>query len=200
MSYGKLKLREYYSEHIENDIFKGIDINTREELLQLAEEENIKEPINWKAWNRVIEETQQQLQHIHGRKKQSKHMLPKYVYDLKTKKLIAQFSGVDEASKALGIPISTINNYACMKRPYVKRNLFFSNEPIDTNEIPMPIQNQTKELKVYKNSTNKLIGTFTSLREAEKYFHLPTATISYVINYHKCIYPKKDLRFEKQSI
>lgn len=200
MSYGKLKLREYYSEHIENDIFKGIDINTREELLQLAEEENIKEPINWTAWDRVVEETKQLLKTVHGRKKMAKVLRPKYVYDLKTKKLIGFYKGAAEASKALGISESVILNYTSLKKPYLKENLYFSSEPMEKDQIPTVEHCGFKCLLVYRDSTNKLLGKFTSLREAERYFHLPTATISYVINYHKGTYPKKDLRFEKIPI
>ena len=67
---GRNRLRDYYSQHIDNDtLFFNID--TREELQQLEIEEfgNIGNGINWDKWDEVVQRTQDILKELPTRAK-----------------------------------------------------------------------------------------------------------------------------------
>lgn len=180
---------------------QGIEVQdkyyqTREELKEA--EERAEGRINWSVWDKVVEETKQQLASITFPKQNNG--IPKWVYQASTGKLLGNYENTQEVLDAfpqLNLTRSAVNYYAFMGKPYYKLDLFISNEPI----ILQPrTKKEARLTAAYDLNTNQLIGLFQTATEAEEYFKMPQAQVSYCIRTHNGVYKKKNLRFEYQSM
>lgn len=201
---GRNKLRDYYSKHIDNDTL-FFDINSREELQQLEIEEfgSIGNGINWDKWDEVVQSTKDILKELPTRAKgKFKTLLPKFVYKYSTMEFLGKFEGgTEEVAKHFNVSQSIVGAYATSKRPYLKQDLLFSNEPIQGgNDLPTTTKERFKRLYVYELDTNRLLGSFNTLREAEIQYGLPLSTICYTLQFSNGVYKKGNLRFEKKAI
>lgn len=158
--------------------------------------------INWNKWQEIVEMTKQQLASITYPKHNSSG-IPKWVYRASTGKLLGKYENTQEvadAFKYINLTNAAINYYAFMQKPYYKHDLFFSNEPVIL-EPKNPSQTKIPRLTAaYDLNTNQLIALFQTATEAEEYFQMPQAQVSYCISKHNGVYKKKNLRFEYQSI
>lgn len=121
----------------DESVFKTVDINTRKELQQIADEEG--RTINWELWDKLVEQTKQDIKeelqdyHYQQQEQQQKHKNNKpfvtvYVYNLDGQ-FINQFQTPQEAAKHYGINAITINQCMRNKIPYFKQRLYFSKTP-----------------------------------------------------------------------
>lgn len=179
---------------------QGIEIQdkyytTREELKEA--EERAEGRINWDVWQSLVEKTKQELASITFPKQNNG--IPKWVYQASTGKLIGHYENTQEVLDAfpqLNLTRAAVNYYAMTGKPYYKLDLFFSNEPI----ILQPrTKKEARLTAAYDLNTNQLIALFQTASEAEEYFNMPSAQVSYCIRQHNGVYKKKNLRFEYQS-
>ena len=130
-----------------------------------------------------------------------KTLLPKFVYKYSTMEFLGKFEGgTEEVAKHFNVSKSIVGAYATSKRPYLKQDLLFANEPIQGNDLPTTTKERFKRLYVYELDTNRLLGSFNTLREAEIQYGLPLSTICYTLQFSNGVYKKGNLRFEKKAI
>ena len=152
-----------------------------------------------------MEETKQQLASI-TYPKQNNNLIPKWVYQASTGKLLGNYQSTQEVLDAfpqLNLTRAAINYYALVGKPYYKLDLFFSNEPI----ILKPrIKKEPRYTAAYDLVTNQLIALFETASEAEEYFQMPKSQVGYRKTHFSeeaqkdtGVYKKKNLRFEYQS-
>ena len=114
--------------------FQSVDINSREELQQIADEEG--RTINWELWDKLVEQTKQDITNLlEDYKKPQKHKNGKpfrtvYVYNLDSQ-LIGTFDSPLLASRHFNVSEIIINQCMRNKIPYFKQRLYFSTEPIN---------------------------------------------------------------------
>lgn len=109
--------------------FQSIDISTRQELQELAEEEDIS--INWELWDKIVEETKEYIKKELKRKnKKTKYNTNKvYIYNLDGQ-LIKTFDNTRETARFYNINPIQVTNYIRSNTPYYKQLIYFSREPI----------------------------------------------------------------------
>lgn len=107
-----------------------IDIyQTREELRDAEEREEGK--INWNIWDKVQEETKNDITKALEDYEEPTNRQPIYVYTMTSKMPLFQFKNSDEAEKTLGINRMIITNHARTQRPLYNRGILFSYLPIN---------------------------------------------------------------------
>ena len=171
--------------------------HTREELEEW-ERINHRKCIQWENWDRVVEETKQQLASMNFPKYNNK-ISQKWVYQASSGKLLGHYQSTTEVLEAfpqLNLTRAAVNYYAMTGKPYYKQDLFFSDEPI---VLKPRTKKEPRYTAAYDLDTNQLIALFQTATEAEEYFNMPPTQVGYCISKHNGVYKKKNLRFEYQS-
>jgi hypothetical protein len=192
MAGGHLKLRDYYTDWIDNDILFGIEVNSREELMQMAEEEGLKDPIRWDKWDALVQKTKEQLEAYEYVKKEGRRAgKPIYAYSWKTKELIKKFASASIASEAYGTTVGTILDHARSGKPYQDR-IFFSMKYLDK----APQEDETiKWVYAFRLDTGELLGRFKTAMEASKHFGFQATRVGYIMSRQGGKYLSKNLYF-----
>ena len=192
MAGGHLKLRDYYTDWIDNDIFFGIEVNSREELMQIAEEEGLKDPIKWDKWDALVQKTKEQLEAYEYVKKEGRRAgKPIYAYSWITKELIKKFASASVAAEAYGTSVYTILDHARSGKPYQDR-IFFSMKYLDK----APQEDETiKWLYAFRLDTGELLGRFKTAVEASRHFGFQSTRVGYILSQQGGKYLSKNLFF-----
>lgn len=192
MANGHNKLRDYYTDWIDNDILFGIEVNSREELMQIAEEEGLKDPIRWDKWDALVQKTKEQLEAYEYVKKEGRRAgKPIYAYSWKTKELIKKFASASIAAEAYGTSVYTVLDHARSGKPYQDR-IFFSMKYLDK----APQEDETiKWLYAFRLDTGELLGRFKTAVEASRHFGFQTTRVGYILSQQGGKYLSKNLFF-----
>lgn len=196
MGSGHLTLRTIYSDHIDNDILKGIEVNSREELMQIAEEEGLRDPIRWDKWDALVEKTKQELDNYKRKTyKHSKFGTPIYAYDINTGELIKVFASGNQAAEHFNVAPYTIVYYAKMGKPF-NNEVIFSLKPLERDELA---KYKPTWIYAFRLDTNELLGKFKTPTEASKAFGLPSSKVSFLLTIQNGIFKKANLRFSYKN-
>jgi len=196
MGSGHLTLRTIYSDHIDNDILKGIEINSREELMQIAEEEGLRDPIRWDKWDALVEKTKQELDNYKRKMyKHSKFGTPIYAYDINTGELIKVFASGNQAAEHFNVAPYTIVYYAKIQKPF-NNEVIFSLKPLERDELA---KYKPTWIYAFRLDTNELLGKFRTPSEASKAFGLPSSKVSFLLTIQNGIFKKANLRFSYKN-
>lgn len=129
MRKNSLKYHWYGDTYTEKDILKGAeDVSSRQELMELAQEEEPLPRINWKKWDELVTKTKQDI--TKELKKQpiaqkNGRVAPRiYVYNFK-QKLVKTFSSPQEAADYYSIRREQVTSYAREEKPYYKLQIIF---------------------------------------------------------------------------
>lgn len=192
MANGHNKLRDYYTDWIDNDILFGIEINSREELMQIAEEEGLKDPIRWDKWDALVQKTKEQLEAYEYVKKEGRRAgKPIYAYSWITKELIKKFASASIAAEAYCTSVYTVLDHARSGKPYQDR-IFFSMKYLDK----APQEDETiKWLYAFRLDTGELLGRFKTAVEASRYFGFQSTRVGYIMSQQGGKYLSKNLFF-----
>lgn len=192
MANGHNKLRDYYTDWIDNDILFGIEVNSREELMQIAEEEGLKDPIRWDKWDALVQKTKEQLEAYEYVKKEGRRAgKPIYAYSWITKELIKKFASASIAAEAYGTSVYTVLDHARSGKPYQDR-IFFSMKYLDK----APQEDETiKWLYAFRLDTGELLGRFKTAVEASRHFGFQTTRVGYILSQQGGKYLSKNLFF-----
>ena len=192
MANGHNKLRDYYTDWIDNDILFGIEVNSREELMQIAEEEGLKDPIRWDKWDALVQKTKEQLEAYEYVKKEGRRAgKPIYAYSWKTKELIKKFASASIAAEAYCTTVGTILDHARSGKPYQDR-IFFSMKYLDK----APQEDETiKWLYAFRLDTGELLGRFKTAMEASLHFGFVPSRVGYILLQRGGKYLSKNLYF-----
>ena len=192
MAGGHLKLRDYYTDWIDNDIFFGIEVNSREELMQIAEEEGLKDPIKWDNWDALVQKTKEQLEAYEYVKKEGRRAgKPIYAYSWITKELIKKFASASIAAEAYNTSVYTVLDHARSGKPYQDR-IFFSMKYLDK----APQEDETiKWVYAFRLDTGELLGRFKTAMEASKHFGFQATRVGYIMSRQGGKYLSKNLFF-----
>lgn len=192
MAGGHLKLRDYYTDWIDNDILFGIEVNSREELMEIAEEEGLKDPIRWDKWDALVQKTKEQLEAYEYVKKEGRRAgKPIYAYSWITKELIKKFASASIAAESYNTTVGTILDHARSGKPYQDR-IFFSMKYLDK----APQEDETiKWLYAFRLDTGELLGRFKTAVEASKHFGFQTTRVGYIMSQQGGKYLSKNLFF-----
>jgi len=135
MRKSNLKYHWYGDTYTEKDIFKGAeDVSSRQELMELAQEENPSPRINWDKWDKLLQQTKQDItnelkKHKPISQKNGRVATRVYVYNFK-KKLVKTFSSTQEAADYYNIRREQVTNYAREQKIYYKLQIMFRTKPI----------------------------------------------------------------------
>lgn len=196
MASGHLALRDYYTDWIDNHIFKDIEINSREELMQIAEEEGLRDPIRWDKWDALIEKTQKDIQEYKRKMyKHSKLGTPIYAYDINSGELIKVFASGNQAAEHFNVAPYTIVYYAKMGKPF-NNEVIFSLKPLERDELT---KYKPTWIYAFRLDTNELLGKFRTPSEASKAFGLPSSKVSYLLTIQNGIFKKANMRFSYKN-
>ena len=192
MAGGHLKLRDYYTDHIDNDILFGIEVNSREELMQIAEEEGLRDPIRWDKWDALVQKTKEQLEAYEYVKKEGRRAgKPIYAYSWITKELIKKFASASIAAEAYGTSVYTILDHARSGKPYQDR-IFFSMKYLDK----APQEDETiKWVYAFRLDTGELLGRFKTAMDASKHFGFQATRVGCIMNQQGGKHLSKNLYF-----
>ena len=106
--------------------FQAVDINTREELQELADDEQI--PINWPLWDSLVRKTKDDINHLilkegeYGNGKKRKKVL---VFSIDERRVIEVFDSPSECAAHYNIMREAIDKYAREMRVYKKLGVQF---------------------------------------------------------------------------
>lgn len=108
-----------FGENVEKT-FQSVDINSREELNKLAEEEGLE--VQWSVWDKLVEQTKKDIANeLKGFEKM--YHSPVFVYDIFKQKVIKTFRNPQECSKYYGVSRELVTNYIRENRIYYKLGL-----------------------------------------------------------------------------
>ena len=192
MASGHNRLRDYYTDWIDNDILFGIEVNSREELMQIAEEEGLKDPIRWDKWDAIVQKTKEELEAYEYVKKEGRRAgKPIYAYSWITKQLIKKFASASVAAEAYNTSVYTILDHARSGKPYQDR-IFFSMKYLDK----APQEDETiKWIYAFRLDTGELLGRFKTAMEASKHFGFQATRVGYIMSRQGGKYLSKNLFF-----
>ena len=113
-----------FGEHVEKS-FQSVDINSREELQAIADEEE--RTINWKLWDKLVQQTKQDIE-----KELKEYHKPQYtnkvfVFSIPRQRVIRSFQNPKQAADYYNISRETVTNYMREHRPYYKLMIEFRN-------------------------------------------------------------------------
>ena len=198
MGSGHLTLRTIYSDHIDNDILKGIEINSREELQEMEKEEfgEVGKCINWDKWDALVEKTKQELDNYKRKTyKHSKFGTPIYAYDINSGELIKAFASGNQAAEHFNVAPYTIVYYAKIQKPF-NNEVIFSLKPLERDELT---KYKPTWIYAFRLDTNELLGKFRTPSEASKAFGLPSSKVSFLLTIQNGIFKKANLRFSYKN-
>lgn len=113
----------YGDNYTEKDILKGVeDVSSRQELMELAQEEDQLPIINWDRWNELVQQTKKDI------KEELKcyeriNTNPVFVYDILKQRVIKTFKSPKECAKYYGVSRELVTNYIRDNRIYYKLGL-----------------------------------------------------------------------------
>ena len=123
-----------FGENVEKS-FQSVDINSRKELEDIAEEEKLDINFNnwWKKWDELVQETKQDIKELKKHKPiaQKNGRIPQTVYVYNSnERLIKTFSSTKEAADFYHIKKEQVTNYAREQKIYYKLQIMFRTKPI----------------------------------------------------------------------
>ena len=110
-----------FGEHVEKS-FQSVDINSRKELEDIAEEEKLDINFNnwWDRWNELVKQTKQDIkEELKGFEKMI-NTNPVFVYDILKQRVIKTFKSPKECAKYYGVSRELVTNYIRNNRIYYK--------------------------------------------------------------------------------
>lgn len=198
MANGHNRLRDIYSDHIDNDILFGIEINSREELQEMEKEEfgEVGRCINWIKWDSLVEKTKEELENYKRSKyKHSRIGTHIYAYDINNGELIKAFASGKQAAEHFNVAPYTIVYYAKMEKPF-NNEVIFSLKPLERDELT---KYKPTWIYAFRLDTNELLGKFRTPSEASKAFGLPSSKVSFLLTMQNGIFKKANLRFSYKN-
>ena len=114
-----------FGEHVEKS-FQSVDINSRKELEDIAEEEKLDINFNnwWDRWNELVKQTKQDIkEELKGFEKINTN--PVFVYDIQKQRVIKTFKSPKECAKYYNISRELVNTYIRDHRVYYKQGVEF---------------------------------------------------------------------------
>lgn len=135
MRKNNLKYHWYGDTYTEKDILKGAeDVSSRQELMELAQEEEPLPRINWEKWDELVTKTKQDITKELKKNKpiaQKNGRIPQTVYVYNSnERLIKTFSSTQEAADYYHIRKEQVTNYAREQKLYYKLQIMFRTKPI----------------------------------------------------------------------
>ena len=125
MRKNNLKYHWYGDTYTEKDILKGAeDVSSRQELMELTQEEDPSPTINWDKWDELVQQTKQDI------KKELKgferiYTNPVFVYDIWKQRVIKIFKSPQECANYYNISRELVNTYIRDHRVYYKQGVEF---------------------------------------------------------------------------
>lgn len=115
----------YGDTYIEKDILKGVeDVSSRQELMELAQEEDPLPTINWDRWNELVQQTKQDIkEELKGFERI--YTNPVFVYDIFKQIVIKTFKNPQECADFYGISREQVTNYIREGKCYYKQGVQF---------------------------------------------------------------------------
>jgi hypothetical protein len=194
MANGHNRLRDLYTDHIDNDILFGIEINSREELQEMEKEEfgEVGRCINWSNWDALVQKTKEELEAYEYVKKEGRRAgKPIYAYSWITKELIKKFASASIAAEAYHTSVYTVLDHARSGKPYQDR-IFFSMKYLDK----APQEDETiKWVYAFRLDTGELLGRFKTAMEASKHFGFQATRVGCIMNQQGGKHLSKNLYF-----
>ena len=114
-----------FGEHVEKS-FQSVDINSRKELEDIAEEEKLDINFNnwWDRWNELVKQTKQDIkEELKGFERINTN--PVFVYDILKQRVIKTFKSPKECAKYYNISRELVNTYIRDHRVYYKQGVEF---------------------------------------------------------------------------
>lgn len=110
----------YGDNYTEKDILKGVeDVSSRQELMELAQDEDLSPTINWDRWDELVKQTKQDIkEELKGFERINTN--PVFVYDILKQRVIKTFRSPKECAKYYGVSRELVTNYIRDKRIYYK--------------------------------------------------------------------------------
>lgn len=120
-----LKYHWYGDTYTEKDILKGAeDVSSRQELMELAQEEDPSPTINWDKWDELVQQTKQDIkQELQGFEKMYTNQV--FVFDIWKQKVIKTFINPQECADFYGISREQVTNYIREGKCYYKQGVEF---------------------------------------------------------------------------
>lgn len=115
----------YGDTYTEKDILKGAeDVSSRQELIELAQDEDPSLTINWNKWDELVQQTKQDIkEELKGFERM--YTNPVFVYDIWKKRVIKIFKSPQECAKYYNISRELVNTYIRDHRVYYKQGVEF---------------------------------------------------------------------------
>ena len=115
----------YGDNYTEKDILKGAeDVSSRQELIELAQEEDPSTTINWDRWDELVQQTKQDIkEELKGFERINTN--PVFVYDIFKQRVIKTFKSPKECAKYYGISREQVTNYIREGKCYYKQGVEF---------------------------------------------------------------------------
>ena len=125
MRKNNIKYHWYGDTYTEKDILKGAeDVSSRQELMELAQEEDPLPTINWDRWNELVQQTKQNIkEELKGFERIYTNRV--FVYDILKQKVIKIFKNPQECADFYGISREQVTNYIRDNRVYHKQGVEF---------------------------------------------------------------------------
>ena len=125
MRKNNLKYHWYGDNYTEKDILKGAeDVSSRQELMELEQEEEPSPIINWDRWNELVKQTKQDIkEELKGFERINTN--PVFVYDILKQRVIKTFKSPKECAKYYNISRELVNTYIRDHRVYYKQGVEF---------------------------------------------------------------------------
>lgn len=125
MRKNNLKYHWYGDIYTEKDILKGAeDVSSRQELMELAQEEEPSPRINWDNWDELVQRTKQDIkEELKGFEKMYTNQV--FVFDIWKQKVINTFKNPQECADFYGISREQVTNYIREGKCYYKQGVEF---------------------------------------------------------------------------
>ena len=186
------KYRWLGDQFVEKDILDGMeggDINSREDLMKIAEEEGlIGEVIRWDVWDRVVQQAKADIEAL-GELLPVSPTREVWVYTTVTGTLVGHYGSVKEAAEALGEPPGTIQHCAHKNQPLQRAQLVISYYPLTWKQVCQKTNGRTtnyaagkpKERWVYRESDKKFLGHFKDSKSVAERFGIRQDAVNYYV-------------------
>lgn len=125
MRKNNLKYHWYGDIYTEKDILKGAeDVSSRQELMELAQEEDPSPTINWDKWDELVQQTKQDIkEELQSFEKMYTNQV--FVFDIWKQKVIKTFRNPQECADFYGISREQVTNYIREGKCYYKQGVEF---------------------------------------------------------------------------
>lgn len=125
MRKSNLKYHWYGDTYTEKDILKGAeDVSSRQELMELAQEEDQSPTINWDKWDELVTKTKEDIkEELRGFERM--YTNPVFVYDIWKQKVIKTFKNPQECANYYDISRELVHTYIRDHRVYYKLGIEF---------------------------------------------------------------------------